>query len=151
MLCDNNEDHGISEVKSTAEAVHYQVSRGNSTIVLWDDQTMANPFGDSKSFQKEKRRLDKQIASFFDAKDNGLFSIGFGQCEVKTSVANKCQISIHLPNFCKPIVFQPFAFFKDGARSGGAYFTLSSTLPPVNQNDNRIKKLLQGCVCVQTL
>ena len=143
VICGSDDDHGISEVTSQATP-HYQVSRGAHTIVLWNELTMINPLGDSKSFRKEKKRLNKHIASAFDATENGLFSIEFRQHEVKTDMANHCQITSYLPNFCKPIVFQPFAFFKAGARSGGAYFTFSSTLPLANQKAKNIKKIITG-------
>ncbi len=128
VICESEKQHGILEVRSKA-TTHYQVSRGGHKIVLWNDSTMLNPLESNKKFRKEKKRLEKHIASVFEATVEGLFSIDFMACEVKTTIENQCQVSSYLPNFCKPIVFQPFAFFKDGERSGGAYFTLSSTRP----------------------
>ena len=62
---------------------------------------------------------------------------------------NPYQINSYIPNFCKPIVFQPFVFFKDGARTGGAYFTVSSTLPlesgkTINLKCHAVQKVITG-------
>ena len=138
VICENEKEHGILEVRSKSSA-HYRVSRGGHTIILWNNPPISNPLESDKKFRKEKNRLEKHIASVFEATGNGSFSIDNSQCEVKTNTTNPCQISSYIPNFCKPIVFQPFVFFKDGARSGGAYFTVSSTLPLKSEKTINLK------------
>ena len=127
VICSRHGDHGVVEVKSNSQ-VYYQVVRGSHKVVLWNDLTMTNPLEDNKMFKKEKRRLKKCINCLFGKAGDGVLGIGFGRYEVRTRGTNECQISCYLPNFCKPVVFQPFSFLKDGERSGGAYFTVSSTL-----------------------
>lgn len=148
VICGNEGEHGILEIKSK-EPAYYQVSRGSHKIVLWNNLTMTNPLEGTKTFRKEKRRLEKHIAGFFETTGNGLFCVDFSQYKVKTSIMNQCQISSYPPNFCRPIVFQPFTFFKDGERSGGAYFTLSSTFPLDTERRHHmqhraIKKIITG-------
>ena len=148
VICDNKKEHGILEVRSKATA-HYRVSRGGHTIVLWNNPPITNPLESDKKFRKEKKRLEKHIASVFEGTGRGLFSIDFSQCEVKTNTINQCQISSYIPNCFKPIVFQPFAFFIDGVRSGGAYFTMSSTLPlesgkTINLKCHAVQKVITG-------
>ena len=148
MICDNEKEHGILEVRAKATA-HYRVSRGGHTIVLWNNHPLTNPIATDKKFRREKNRLEKHIASVFEPTGNGLFSIDNSQCQVKTNTVNPYQINSYIPNFCKPIVFQPFVFFKDGARTGGAYFTVSSTLPlesgkTINLKCHAVQKVITG-------
>jgi hypothetical protein len=156
VICENEKEHGILEVRSKASA-HYRVSRGGHTIVLWNNPPITNPLESDKKFRKEKNRLEKHIASVFEATGNGSFSIDNSQCEVKTNTTNPCQVSSYIPNFCKPIVFQPFVFFKDGARSGGARISrcrrpclLKARKQLIWSATYPSRKLSLGYVCVQT-
>ena len=142
VFCGIGEEHGILEIRSTT--THYQVCRGDQKISLWVSPTVLNPQESSKKFRKQKKRLEKLISRLFKATENGLFSIEFNQCEVKTNMTNQCQVSSYIPNFCKPIVFQPFAFFKDGARLGGAYFTMSSTRSLEDEKTIHVQKIITG-------
>ena len=142
VFCRIGEKHGILEIRTTA--AQYRVSRGDHNFFLWTSPNAINPQESSKKFRKEKKRLEKQISSLFNAAENGLFSINFNQCEVKTNMTNQCQVSIYIPNFSNPIVFQPFTFFKDGARLGGAYFTMSSTRPLKVEKKIHVQKIITG-------
>ena len=148
VFCRSGDEHGILEITSTTQKTpHYQVTRGHDRLDLW---TPTNPLESKKKFRKEKKKLKEHISNIFDATENGLFSIGFNQYEVKTNMTNRCQVSNSPPKNFTPIVFQPFAFFKDGAVSGGAYFTISSicsqditTLAP-----DGVQKIITG-ICLR--